>query len=78
MVFSCLVGELISLIAKAGELSNFRLGERSFSPGSRVGYQELRHSRRLLARDPEKDRPLVRGAARRARKLDGEAPRRSS
>jgi hypothetical protein len=79
MVSSCAVGELIcSLIAKAADLSNFRLRERSFPPGSQVGYQALRPSRRPPARDAEKDRPLVRGAARRAHVLDGEAPRRSS
>jgi hypothetical protein len=80
MALSLVVGELIcSSIAKAGELSNFRLErEKAFRLETGFGYRETRPSRSCPRGDPEKDRPLVHGAARRARKLDGEAPRRSS
>lgn len=79
MALSLVVGELIcSLIAKAGELSNFRLERESFPFANRVWLSKDAPLPRLSAGDPEKDRPLVHGAARRARKLDGEAPRRSS
>jgi hypothetical protein len=79
MALSFAVGELIcSLIAKAGELSNFRL-ERDLSvwkPG--LAIERCAPHAGCQRGDPGKDRPLARGAARRARKLDGEAPRWSS
>jgi len=72
------VGErklISSLIGKGRELSNFRLEGESFDLKLEFGFRERIGPSR---KDREQIVRFVRGAARRARKLDGEAPRRSS
>ena len=62
-------------IGKARELSNFRLEGESFGLQREAGFSRAID---FPATTVNKIVRFVRGAARRARKLDGEAPRRSS